>query len=352
MAAPLAASGPMTVRRAAGSGLDVVLLAVGFIWLRGPASPPLRSRSVRGRPPSSRPRPAAPRRPLCAPASPPPAVGSRARARRDHVLTEGARRRRGGRRRGAGLGSSPGAARGVAAGQRGSDGEEEPELEEEPPPPPGNRASGGPPAQPRRAEASCSRPIRPPGSRVARPALHGRRGEAGAGTCVPPLRPHFWLPGAGPGRAGPARVGPPACLPTVDAPGWTRRLPRRLFRQLPLPHCPPAARRGAERAREWGSAPPPPEAREDRVRRRRLVLVPKLAFLSRGAASAPRGSPGCCQFRLRKIKVGGAPGGRGEPGGAAASGPADPSRSGSRRPERVGGSLGAARVDPSQTKGP
>ncbi|CAK6435999.1 unnamed protein product [Pipistrellus nathusii] len=126
----------MTARRAAGSGLDVVLVALGFIWLRGPAPPPLRSRSVRGRPPSFRPRPAAPRRPLCAPVSPPPAVGSRARARGDHVLTEGARRRRGGRRRGAGLGSPPRAARGAAAGLRGSDGEEEPELEEEPPPPP------------------------------------------------------------------------------------------------------------------------------------------------------------------------------------------------------------------------
>ncbi|KAM7072655.1 ubiquitin thioesterase ZRANB1 isoform 4-T8 [Molossus nigricans] len=129
----------MTVRREAGSGLDVVLLAVGFIWLRGPSPPPLRSRSVRGRPPSSGPRPPAPPRPLSAPLSPPPAAGSRARARGDHVLTEGrGRRRRGGRRRGAGLGSSPRAARGVAAaGRRGPDGEEEQELEEEPPPPPG-----------------------------------------------------------------------------------------------------------------------------------------------------------------------------------------------------------------------
>ncbi|XP_066095001.1 ubiquitin thioesterase ZRANB1 isoform X2 [Saccopteryx bilineata] len=137
----------MIARRVVGSGLDVVLLAVGFIWLLGPSPPPLRSRSARGRPPSSLPpSPGGPPPPrlLSAPQPPPLAVGSRARAREDHVLTEGGgRRRHGGRRRGAGLGSSPRAARGVAAaaGRRGSDsaGKEERELEEEEesPPPPG-----------------------------------------------------------------------------------------------------------------------------------------------------------------------------------------------------------------------
>lgn len=77
LAAPLAASGPMTGRRAAGSGLDVVLPAAGFIWLRV-GLPPLAARSARGRPPS----PAAPL-PRRRASSPPlstsaPASGSRA----------------------------------------------------------------------------------------------------------------------------------------------------------------------------------------------------------------------------------------------------------------------------------
>lgn len=269
----------MTVRREAGSGLDVVLLAVGFIWLRGPSPPPLRSRSVRGRPPSSLPLPPALPRPLSAPPSPPPAAGSRARARGDHVLTEGrGRRRRGGRRRGAGLGSSPRAARGVAAaGRRGPDGEEEQELEEEPPPPPGNRASGGRPAagpsQPRRGLLGLL-----PGPLVCcaarRAPRQARGGDGGAAVCR----------GCGhrPGCGGRVR---PACLPTVDRPAGRAPAPPPLFRQA-VPSPSSFSCRLPE-VGEWGVAPAPPQAPGSRVHRRGAVLVSELVSLSPAFPPAP-----------------------------------------------------------------
>ena len=278
MAAPLAASGPMTGRRAAGSGLDVVQLAVGFIWLRGPAPPPLGARSVRGRPPLSplpRPPPPSPRL-LSAPLPLPPAAGSRARARGDHVLTEGrgrrrqqrGGRRRGGRRRGAGLGSLPRAAPGVAAavaaaGRRASDREEEQELEEEPPPPPpGNRAPGGRPAAgPSRPRRGLPGPSLPDGAQAAGlpggpPAPPEAASQAGRGEGArpgPAVLPSWAFQVRGQAR-GCGRVGPPACLPTIDQPRWLDAPPARppLFRQIPPP---PNFFSCHLRADEWDFAP-------------------------------------------------------------------------------------------------
>lgn len=165
----------MIGRRAAGSSPDVVLPPRGLFG-SGSLAAAIRSPQRPRPPPSPPPPPGGPPPPrlLSAPLPPPPAVGSRARARGDHVLTEaggrrrqqrGGRRRRG-RRRGAGLGSSPRAVR-----------------ESPPPPPPGaERRTGRRSGSWRRSRRRRRRQVTGPGVRApAAGPSPPRRGLPGLG---------------------------------------------------------------------------------------------------------------------------------------------------------------------------